>query len=387
MFIQADQYISSCTHTCKSLYPNSVGITESMKQQYSSGPGRYKQKCWCEFGRGKLDSTNHGYRTCILKEFSKLEVSSPSNVSSTAEDSAPKYIMVVTSCSPVPVETKDPYFKGYQVLFTKCKADEVQGQKMGRYTLQPESYNNFPVWKKEHLHPEQYLFMSDNHHWVIGPDITSNLFGLLSDDSPAPVFPHLAETWRFWDGHYWKEGNITVMAGEKKDVDDVQGPLGEGHGFVTDNLEYVGHLFLDKIGAPLHPSSCCNECRKRYNDTEMFTYRGNTYDFETNTLVPKESFVECTCMKVGKEGTRPVTRRMGEEYHTGICEDIGPPVDCEIKPYWWDDWTECTNLRKTCGRGFRSRYAYKYKMARRGGKPCEEMEQVQSCEVEHCPPA
>jgi len=66
MFIQANQYLTTCLDTCKSLYSDSTGVTESVKQKYSSGNGRNKNKCWCEFGKPQLDYGNADYQTCVF---------------------------------------------------------------------------------------------------------------------------------------------------------------------------------------------------------------------------------------------------------------------------------------------------------------------------------
>ena len=129
----------------------------------------------------------------------------------------PKYLMVVTSCETTTVEEKGED----TVVNTRCEPDKAQDQKMGRFTLQRETHNNKPVWKREHLLPEVYLFMSDRNHWAIGPNVSENLFGILSEDRPTPELPHLARAggWMFWDGDYWiQDKSILVMAGEKEDV-------------------------------------------------------------------------------------------------------------------------------------------------------------------------
>jgi len=85
IFIQAYDYITSCAHTCKVLHEDSVGITVSVSQQYSSGQAKNKNKCWCEFGEPKLNSDSHDYMTCLFRSTS--EESLPSDVAISSKES------------------------------------------------------------------------------------------------------------------------------------------------------------------------------------------------------------------------------------------------------------------------------------------------------------
>ena len=103
----------------------------------------------------------------------------------------------------------------YLMVVSNGEASTIQSEKIGRYTVQNQSHNNVPVWKKEHILPEEYLFLSDRKHWVIGPNINLSLFGVLSKDRPTPQLPHLSKTWMFWDGLQWMEDNsLKVLAGK-----------------------------------------------------------------------------------------------------------------------------------------------------------------------------
>jgi len=76
-FIQAEDYKTDCIQTCRTLHPHSTGITERVNQKYTSGKGKGKNKCWCEFGDAKLDASSTDYQTCVFTKPSPLALMVP----------------------------------------------------------------------------------------------------------------------------------------------------------------------------------------------------------------------------------------------------------------------------------------------------------------------
>merc|ERR1712080_430735 len=76
IFIQREQYNISCENTCKTLYPNSEGITEHLLQTYRVQIEDHMfwntgwKKCWCEFGTKLQNAKTEPayYQTCLFME-------------------------------------------------------------------------------------------------------------------------------------------------------------------------------------------------------------------------------------------------------------------------------------------------------------------------------
>jgi len=86
----------------------------------------------------------------------------------------------------------------YLKVSSTGQASFNQSNTMGIYVLQETRVNNFPVWKRQGDGEDQYLFVSTDGYWGIGPDLNTTEAGLyLPQNDPTPKSPINAQGWLY----------------------------------------------------------------------------------------------------------------------------------------------------------------------------------------------
>ena len=81
-------------------------------------------------------------------------------------------------------------------------ASSAQNDKMGRYAKMPgRTRNGQPVWRHQDTE-EEFVFLNDNHHWLVGPNYTANNGGIYDSSSRDGIIDNTG--WKYFtDDSEW----------------------------------------------------------------------------------------------------------------------------------------------------------------------------------------